>query len=191
MWKLAKLLQEKQASPTPVSAHVMQSLENSWAHPAMPCALTDPLGKPPYPDITCGLYLPLFGRLVCGRSDGTIVSLSAAQAATSLLLRHRRFTRGQCGALYFVVGIICVNDTGLPQHCIMTGHNGRVNHLLYPHAHRSVFDAKYILSGGVDFTVKMWDIYTGSLVHTFCAHSGAVTDIVVCPANMSVSAYIE
>ena len=107
MWKLAELLQQKQASPSPVSAHVMQSLENSWAHPAMPCALTDPLGKPPYPDITCGLYLPLFGRLVCGRSDGTIVSLSAAQAATSLLLRHRRFTRGQCGALYFVVGIIC------------------------------------------------------------------------------------
>lgn len=110
MWKLAELLQRKQASSTPVSAHVMQSLENSWAHPAMPCSLTDPLGKPPYPDITCGLYLPLFGRLVCGRSDGTIVSLSAAQAATSLLLRHRRFTRGQCGALYFVVGIIYVND---------------------------------------------------------------------------------
>lgn len=71
----------------------------------------------------------------------------------------------------------------------MTGHNGRVNHLLYPHAHRSVFDAQYILSAGVDFTVRMWDIYTGSLVHTFAAHSGAVTDIVVCPANMSVSVY--
>lgn len=69
----------------------------------------------------------------------------------------------------------------------MTGHKGRVNHLLYPHSSRSVFDAKYILSGGVDFTVKMWDIYTGSLVHTFSAHSGAVTDIIVCPENMSVS----
>lgn len=72
----------------------------------------------------------------------------------------------------------------------MTGHNGRVNHLLYPHAHRSVFDAKYILSGGVDFTVRMWDIYSGSLVHTFSAHSGAVTDIVVCPENMSVSMFV-
>jgi len=72
----------------------------------------------------------------------------------------------------------------------MTGHNGRVNCLLYPHAHRSVFDAKYILSGGVDFTIRMWDIYTGSLVHMFSAHSGAVTDIVVCPENMSVSVSI-
>ena len=80
---------------------------------------------------------------------------------------------------------------GWPQHCIMTSHNGRVNHLLYPHAHRSVFDAKYILSGGVDFTVRMWDIYSGSLVHTFSAHSGAVTDIVVCPENMSVSVLIK
>lgn len=92
MWRLPELLQQKQLSPTPVSAHVIQSLANSWAHPAMPCALTDPLAKPPYPDITCGLYLPLFGRLVCGRSDGTIASLSATQAATLLLLQ--RFTRG-------------------------------------------------------------------------------------------------
>ena len=71
----------------------------------------------------------------------------------------------------------------------MSGHDGKVNHLLYPNSYRSVFDAKYILSGGVDFTVRMWDIYTGQLVHTFCAHSGAVTDIVVCPENMSVSVY--
>jgi len=72
----------------------------------------------------------------------------------------------------------------------MKGHVGKVTHLLYPHDNRSVFDAKYIISGGVDFTVRMWDIYTGSLVHTFSAHSGAVTDIVVCPENMSVSVYV-
>ena len=96
IWKLQELPQQQnQASPTPVPAHLTQSLANSWAHPAMPCALTDPLGKPPYPDITCGLYLPLFGRLVCGRSDGTIASLSAAQAATLLLLQVTKFTRGQ------------------------------------------------------------------------------------------------
>jgi len=95
MWKLLELLQQKQSSLTPVPAHVTQLLADSWAHPAMPCALTDPLGKSPYPDITCGLYLPLFGRLVCGRSDGTIASLSAAQAATLLLLQHHKFTRGQ------------------------------------------------------------------------------------------------
>lgn len=97
MWRLQELLQQqKQPSPTPVSAHITQSLANSWNHPAMPCALTDPLGRPPYPDITCGLYLPSFGRLVCGRSDGSIASLSAAQAATLLLLQHRKFSRGQC-----------------------------------------------------------------------------------------------
>lgn len=73
----------------------------------------------------------------------------------------------------------------------MRGHVGKVTHLLYPHNNRSVFDAKYIISGGVDFTVRMWDIYTGSLVHTFSSHSGAVTDIVVCPENMSVSVSVH
>ena len=72
----------------------------------------------------------------------------------------------------------------------MMGHDGKVTNLLYPHANWSVFDAKYLISGRVDFNVRMWDIYTGSLVHTFSAHSGAVTNIVVCPENMSVSPWL-
>ena len=115
MWKLMESLEQRQRRnstpemrsnspppsspsptlPSPLQAHVSKSLMDSWSHPAMPCALTDPLGQPPYPDITCGLYLPLFGRLACGRSDGTIASFSATQAATLLLLKPRKFHRGQ------------------------------------------------------------------------------------------------
>lgn len=46
------------------------------------------------PTLTCAVYLATFGRLVCGHDDGTIVVLSATQAATVLMLQPRKFSRG-------------------------------------------------------------------------------------------------
>lgn len=55
---------------------------------------------PQYPDsippaVTVAVYLPCFGRLVCGQADGSIAVLSALQAATVLMLQPRKFSRGQ------------------------------------------------------------------------------------------------
>ena len=40
-----------------------------------------------------------------------------------------------------------------------------------------------------DFTVKLWDLFHGNLIHTFAVHGGAVRNIVTCPPDINVSAY--
>ena len=45
-----------------------------------------------------------------------------------------------------------------------------------------------MLSGAADFTVKLWNLYSGVLVHTFAVHGGKVKRIVSCPADVNVSA---
>ena len=49
----------------------------------------------PHPEISYSLYLSKFGRLICGQSDGSIVVLSATQAATRLLLEERKISKGE------------------------------------------------------------------------------------------------
>ena len=59
--------------------------------------------------------------------------------------------------------------------------------LIYPSLHSKVYDRDLILSGGADFTVKLWSLYSGVLVHTFAVHGGKVKDIVSCPPEINVS----
>ena len=58
--------------------------------------------------------------------------------------------------------------TNWPQHQVMVGHNSRVNCLLYPNNEHPRYDVAHLVSGSVDFTVCLWDIYTGALLHRFC-----------------------
>ena len=37
----------------------------------------------------------------------------------------------------------------------------------------------------VDFSVCLWDIYTGTLLHRFCAHAGEIASLYVPPPNCS------
>ena len=68
----------------------------------------------------------------------------------------------------------------------MKGHKGRVNTLLHPSAHSRVYNNNDLVSGGADFTVKLWDLYSGVLVHTFAVHGGEVKNIVSCPPDINV-----
>ena len=76
---------------------------------------------------------------------------------------------------------------GWPQYCIMKGHKGKVNCLLYPHSQSKAYHTDYLLSGSSDFSVKLWDLYSGVLVHTFAVHGGEVKNIVSCPPEINVS----
>ena len=62
--------------------------------------------------------------------------------------------------------------------------------LFYPSTHSKAYDRDYILSGGADFTVKLWSLYSGVLVHTFAVHGGNVKTIVSCPPEVNVSLYL-
>ena len=55
-----------------------------------------------------------------------------------------------------------------PQHYFLRGHKRRVTSLLYPCDYSSAYDNNHLLSGGADFSVRLWDLYKGILLHTFC-----------------------
>ncbi|XP_049524738.1 WD repeat-containing protein 7 isoform X2 [Dermacentor silvarum] len=117
--------------------------------------------------LTASVYLPLQGRLVVGREDGSIVVVSATQAVMLQLLygKHHHDDR--------------------PQHQLLHGHNGRVTCLLYPNHVHSRYEIAHLVSGGVDFSVCLWDLYAGTLLHRFCVHAGEVTQLLVPPSNCS------
>lgn len=75
---------------------------------------------------------------------------------------------------------------GWPQHCILRGHRGQVSCLLYPSTHSKAYHRDIILSGGADFTIKLWNLYSGVLIHTFAVHGGNVKSIVSCPPDVNV-----
>ena len=76
---------------------------------------------------------------------------------------------------------------GWPQHCILRGHRGPVSCLFYPSMHSKAYSKDHLLSGGADFTVKLWSLYSGILVHTFAVHGGKIRTIVSCPPDYNVS----
>lgn len=52
---------------------------------------------------------------------------------------------------------------------------------------KSRYDKSHLLSGGVDFAVCLWDLYSGALLHRFCVHAGEITQLLVPPNSCSVS----
>ncbi|KAG8181336.1 hypothetical protein JTE90_017504 [Oedothorax gibbosus] len=145
------------------------SLQEAWdeMHPT-PAGILDQLisAETPNLKLTASVYLPLQGRLVCGREDGSIIIISATQTVLLQLLygKHQTFE-------------------DWPPHQLLHGHSGKVNCLLYPHLIHQRYDIAHLLSGGVDFSVCLWDIYTGSLLHRFCVHAGEITQLIVPPVN--------
>lgn len=117
--------------------------------------------------ITASVYLPLQGRLICGREDGTIIILSAAQTIINYLLQSKRRRVRE----------------DWPQCTVLHGHSGRINCLLYPHHCHERYDIAHLVSGGVDFSVCLWDIYTGELLHRFSVHAGEITQLCVPPKD--------
>ncbi|TSK72167.1 WD repeat-containing protein 7 [Bagarius yarrelli] len=120
--------------------------------------------------VTASVYIPSQGRLVCGREDGSIILVPATQTAIVQLLQGEHMLR-----------------RGWPPHRTLRGHRNKVTCLLYPHQVSPRYDQRYLVSGGVDFSVIVWDIFTGEMKHIFCVHGGEITQLLVPPENCSVS----
>ncbi|XP_069043477.1 WD repeat-containing protein 7 isoform X2 [Lepisosteus oculatus] len=118
--------------------------------------------------VTATVYIPSQGRLVCGREDGSIVLVPATQTAIVQLLQGEHMLR-----------------RGWPPHRILRGHRNKVTCLLYPHQASPRYDQRALVSGGVDFSVIVWDIFTGEMKHIFCVHGGEITQLLVPPENCS------
>ena len=72
---------------------------------------------------------------------------------------------------------------------ILKGHSGKVTCLLYPNEENPRYDITHLVSGGSDFTVRLWDVFSGTLLHTFNSHGGEVVKLMVTPPDCSVKSY--
>uniref|UniRef100_A0A8C5B4D9 WD repeat domain 7 n=1 Tax=Gadus morhua TaxID=8049 RepID=A0A8C5B4D9_GADMO len=149
-------LQEAFDKLTPLSAGIIDQLS------------VPPGGEEPI-KVTASVYIPSQGRLVCGREDGSIILVPATQTAIVQLLQGEHMLR-----------------RGWPPHRTLRGHGNKVTCVLYPHQVSPRYDQRALVSGGVDFSVIVWDIFTGEMKHIFCVHGGEISQLIVPPENCSV-----
>uniref|UniRef100_A0A8D3DS43 WD repeat domain 7 n=1 Tax=Scophthalmus maximus TaxID=52904 RepID=A0A8D3DS43_SCOMX len=148
-------LQEAFDKLTPVSAGIIDQLS------VLP-------GKEEPIKVTASVYIPSQGRLVCGREDGSIILVPATQTAIVQLLQGEHMLR-----------------RGWPPHRTLRGHRNKVTCVLYPYQISPRYDQRSLVSGGVDFSVIVWDIFTGEMKHIFCVHGGEITQLIIPPENCS------
>uniref|UniRef100_A0A4W6D670 WD repeat domain 7 n=1 Tax=Lates calcarifer TaxID=8187 RepID=A0A4W6D670_LATCA len=148
-------LQEAFDKLTPVSAGIIDQLS------VLP-------GKDEPIKVTASVYIPSQGRLVCGREDGSIILVPATQTAIVQLLQGEHMLR-----------------RGWPPHRTLRGHRNKVTCVLYPYQISPRYDQRSLVSGGVDFSVIVWDIFTGEMKHIFCVHGGEITQLIIPPENCS------
>lgn len=164
----AKLVRQDSFENLPVSKpKCVTSLSEEWNRiDPSPEGIIDQLNKTSERmlEVTATIYMPSKGQLACGRDDGSIVLVPASIAIILQLLDS-----GQ-------------DKDSLP-HQILHGHTGRVNCLLYPYNESNRYDPNHLVSGGVDFSVSLWDIVTATKLHTFCVHGGEISQLLVPPDN--------
>lgn len=83
---------------------------------------------------------------------------------------------------------VCITE--IPAYQTLSGHTGRVSCLLYPHNESARYDPNQLVSGGIDFSVCVWDIMAGTRLHKFCVQGGEIIQLLVPPEACSVSASV-
>uniref|UniRef100_A0A336LGZ9 CSON011489 protein n=1 Tax=Culicoides sonorensis TaxID=179676 RepID=A0A336LGZ9_CULSO len=165
-----KQIEDAKKGPLLVKSSFSTSLLEAWTALTPPAiGILDQLNEPKESivKITASTYLPQQSRLVVGREDGSIIIVPATQVIAIHLLKGPHQLKGW------------------PPHQVLTGHDGRVNCLLCPSLNDSRYDKAHLVSGGVDFSVCLWDLYSGNLLHRFCIHAGEITQLLAPPNSCS------
>lgn len=94
---------------------------------------------------------------------------------------------------FFFIRLNCIclssSPSGWPPHRTLRGHRSKVTCVLYPYQISPRYDQRSLVSGGVDFSVIVWDIFTGEMKHIFCVHGGEITQLIIPPENCSVRVF--
>ncbi|XP_039945899.1 WD repeat-containing protein 7 isoform X1 [Hirundo rustica] len=172
LWSIPDALEQREGAKglrTSTSISLQEAFDQLSPRPAgiIDQLSTAPQGSEPL-RVTASVYIPAHGRLVCGREDGSIVIVPATQTAIVQLLQGEHTLR-----------------RGWPPHRTLRGHRNKVTCLLYPHQVSARYDQRYLVSGGVDFSVIVWDIFSGEMKHIFCVHGGEISQLLVPPENCS------
>ncbi|KAK8379486.1 hypothetical protein O3P69_019416 [Scylla paramamosain] len=139
-----------------VSDHQLQQIQQAWA--AMmppPIGVLDQLeGEKNPPRISASLFLPLQGRLACGREDGSIILVPATETIMLHLLHGKHH-----------------DYHNWAQPMVLRGHQGRVNCLLYPHGRAH------------GMTWPIWCLGAWTSQSAFVVQAGQVLQLLVPPPS--------
>lgn len=168
---MVKKIEDSKTAPSVVKSSFETSLKEAWDKIDPPAIgvlddidpTTDKIVK-----ITSSTYLPHQSRLVIGREDGSIIIVPATYVIALQLLNGPHQVEGW------------------PPHQVLLGHEGRVNCLLCPSLTDQRYEKSHLVSGGIDFSVILWDLNTGQLIHRFCVHAGEITQLLAPPSACSV-----
>ncbi|OQV20247.1 WD repeat-containing protein 7 [Hypsibius exemplaris] len=114
--------------------------------------------------ITSSLYAPIHGRMFLGMEDGAIIMLPALQKLSTQLFIGKK-------------------PSDMPVYRFLRGHEGKVTALLYPNQDDQRYDPGMLISGGIDFTVRVWDLYQCQLQHTFVCQAGEILQLITPPSG--------
>lgn len=116
-------------------------------------------------NVTASLFIINYSYICCGREDGSIVISSAVKSCCSHLLSSEEGSK-----------------RSVPPHKILEGHRDRVTCLLYPYQDApDRYPHQVLVSGSADFSVNLWDLFTGALMHSFQVHGGELSQLIVPP----------
>jgi WD40 repeat protein len=65
-------------------------------------------------------------------------------------------------------------------------HTAKVTCLLYPHSEHPRYDSSMLVTGSIDFSIVLWNINTGDVIHRFVVQSGEILQLSVPPNNVNV-----
>lgn len=149
-----------------VSPRFQQSLDNVWKQTYAENKSSNPISEP---SVTSTVYMPALGQIACAREDGSILITTATDLTVSRLQSDN---------------IQSVDNTENLK--IYRGHSSKINCLVYPNGTNPRYDERFLVSGGVDFAVCLWDVLAGCLLHKFNVHAGEISQFLVPPNECSV-----
>lgn len=164
-------LEDSKTAPSIVQSPYSTSIKEAWEQINPPSTgILDDLNpnETTIIKITSSAYLPHQSRLVVGREDGSIIIVPSTEVIALQLLNGPHQLEGW------------------PRHQVLEGHEGRVNCLLCPSLTDTRYEKAHLVSGGVDFSVILWDLHTGMMLHRFCVHAGEITQLLAPPAACSL-----
>lgn len=66
-------------------------------------------------------------------------------------------------------------------------HTDKVTCILYPHSEHPRYDPGMLVTGSRDFSIILWNINTGEMVHRFVVQTGEILQLSVPPNTVNVS----
>lgn len=142
-------------------------------------------------NISTLLYLPTIDKIVYGLLDGSIVILPAIEFLVKKLFRRtlendRTSKFSQFSPIYKSNKKLTAYFTPFKGVIKLKKHTAKVTCILYPHSEHPRYDPTMLVTGSQDFSIILWNINTGEMIHRFVVQTGEILQLSVPPNTVNV-----